>query len=111
MEEISIKDFAILRRRLALPIVIPLVATAGAAGYFYYYAKNEYTAEAKLYVLIDYQDSTGDVRYDVNTSTSFAGDYRQLIKTHEALAAAAGKLGVKDLDGLKIDVASVSNTR
>jgi len=112
VEEISIKDlFAILRRRLALLIVIPLVATAGAVGYFYYHAKNEYTAEAKLYVLIDYQDSIGDVRYDVNTSTSFAGDYQQLIKTHEVLVAAAGKLGVEDLDGLKIDVTSVSNTR
>jgi capsular polysaccharide biosynthesis protein len=51
------------------------------------------------------------MRYDVYTSTSFAGDYQQLIKTHEVLTAAAEKLGVKDLEGLNIEVSSQENTR
>ena len=102
---------ATLRRGLILLIIIPILVTIAAGVYYYKYTKNEYTAEAKLYVLIDYEDPTGDVRYDVTSSTSFAGDYQQLIKTHEVLAVAAEQLGIKDLKGVKIDVSAVTNTR
>jgi polysaccharide biosynthesis transport protein len=112
VEEISIRELlAVLRRGLALLIVIPLVVTSIVGAYYFMYAENQYTAEAKLYVLIDYEDTTGSMRYDVNTSTSFAGDYQQLIITHEVLSAAAKKLGVKDFDELTIDVTSQANTR
>lgn len=112
MEEISIRDlFSILRRGLVFLIIIPLMVTAAAGGYYYAFAQNEYTAESKLYVMIGYQDTAGDMRYDVSTSTSFTGDYQQLIKTHEVLAAAAQKLGVENLDDVKIDVSSQANTR
>ena len=112
MEEISIRDLlATLRRGLLFLIIIPILVTTAAGVYYYKYTKNEYTAEAKLYVLIDYEDPTGDVRYDVSTSTSFAGDYQQLIKTHEVLSAAAEQLGVNSLKGVKIDVSALTNTR
>lgn len=112
MEEISIRElYAILRRGLALLIFIPLVVTSIVGAYYYIYSDNQYTAEAKLYVLIDYEDTTGSMRYDVNTSTSFAGDYQQLIVTHEVLTAAAKKLGAENLEELTIDVSSQANTR
>jgi capsular exopolysaccharide synthesis family protein len=62
-------------------------------------------------VLIDYEDTTGNMRYDVTTSTSFAGDYQQLITTHEVLNVAAQRLGIEDLDGVKIEVSAQANTR
>lgn len=112
MEEISIRDLlATLQRGLLFLIIIPILVTTAAGVYYYKYTKNEYTAEAKLYVLIDYEDPTGDVRYDVTTSTSFAGDYQQLIKTHEVLSAAAEQLAVENLKAVKIDVSALTNTR
>ena len=112
MEEMTIKEFAaILKRGLKLLIIIPLAVTILTGIYFYYYTENQYTAEAKLYVLINYEDALGSMRYDVYTSTSFVGDYQQLIKTHEVLSAAAEKLGVENLDEKNIDVSSHENTR
>lgn len=112
MEEISIRDLlATLRRGLLFLTIIPILVTTAAGVYYYKYTKNEYTAEAKLYVLIENEDPTGDVRYDVSTSTSFAGDYQQLIKTHEVLSAAAEELGVENLKAVKIDVSALTNTR
>lgn len=112
MDEISLQDMLlIIRKRLAFVIIIPFVITSIIGLYYYCYAKNQYTAETKLYVLIDYEDTTGNMRYDVTTSTSFAGDYQQLITTHEVLATAAKKLDVDDLDSVKIEVSAQTNTR
>lgn len=112
MDEIDLRDlFAILRKRIAFLIVVPIVITTIVGLYYYKYVKNEYTAETKLYVLIDYEDTTGNMRYDVTTSTSFAGDYQQLITTHEVLSVAAEKLGVDDLESVKIEVSAQENTR
>lgn len=112
VEEIPFKELVmILRRSFALLLIIPLVITAAVGAYYYFFANNQYTADAKLYVLIDYSDTMGTMRYDITTSTSFAGDYRQLIKTHEVLDAASQKLGVEGLDERKIEVSSEDNTR
>lgn len=112
MDEISIHEiFGIIRKRIIYIILVPLIITLCVGVYYFGYAKNQYTAESKLYVLIDYKDTTGNMRYDVTTSTSFAGDYQQLITTHEVLTAAAQRLGVDDLDDVDIEVSSQSNTR
>jgi succinoglycan biosynthesis transport protein ExoP len=112
VDEISIHEiFGIIRKRIIYIILVPLIITLCVGVYYFGYAKNQYTAESKLYVLIDYEDTTGNMRYDVTTSTSFAGDYQQLITTHEVLTAAAQRLGVDDLDDVDIEVSSQSNTR
>jgi len=112
MGELSIKELAaILRRGIAFLILVPLVITSAVGAYLYLYAKDKYTAEAELYVLIDYGAAMGSMRYDVNTSTSFAGDYQKLMMTHEVISAAAKKLGVENLDSLRINVSSEGNTR
>ena len=75
MREISFKEVReILRRGIWFVILIPLIVTSIAGLYYYLYMEDQYTAEAKLYVLIDYGDSTGSTRYDISTSTSFVGD-------------------------------------
>lgn len=112
MEQITIKElFAILRRGLSILIAIPLLVAAVVGVYYYAYAKNQYTAVAKLYVIIDYKDSMGTMRYDISTSTSFAGDYQELITSHEVLSAAANALNVPNLDDLAIKVSSKANIR
>lgn len=102
---------AVVIRAIPYLIILPLLVTLLAGAYYYIYAENEYTASAKLYVLIDYRDSTGNMRYDVTASAQFAGDYQQLLKTHEVTAAAAQKLGRDSLSGLRVSVSAVSNTR
>ena len=112
MEGFTIKEVAaILRRGLWLILTVALIVTSAVGVYYYGFAKDRYIAEMKLFVLINYGDTMGAVRYDVDTSTSFAGDYQQLIKTHEVLSVAADKLGVKNLDAVHIDVSSQENTR
>ena len=112
MEEITLKgSIAILRRGLWLIIFIPIIVALLAGTYLYLYAENRYTAETKLYVLIDYGDTMGDVRYDVSTSTSFVGDYQQLIMTHEVLSTAAKMLGAENFDALDFNIYSQENTR
>ncbi len=114
MTELTIKDlFGILRKWLAVLIIVPILAAVAIGVYYYNYTQNEYTAEAKLYVLVDYTDSTGNMRYDMATGAQFAGDYQQLIKTHEVLSAAASMLGVESLEegDYEIAVDSVTNTR
>ena len=112
MGELSIKELAaVLRRGIALLILVPLVITSAVGAYLYLFAKDKYTAEVELYVLIDYGAAMGSMRYDVNTSTSFAGDYQKLMMTHEVISAAAKKLGMENLDPLRIDVSSEGNTR
>jgi capsular exopolysaccharide synthesis family protein len=92
-------------------IAIPLIVATVVGTYYYSYAKNQYTAVAKLYVIIDYKDSMGTMRYDISTSTSFAGDYQELITSHEVLSAAAKELNVANLDDLVIKVSSKANIR
>ena len=112
MEEISIKElFAILRRGLALLVIIPLIVTSLVGIYYFFYAENQYKAEAKLYVLIDYGDTMGSARYDVTTSTSFVVDYQQLIMTHEVIDGATKRLGVENLNGYDIKISSQEDTR
>lgn len=113
MEEISIKDLlGILRRRLLFIILIPLLVTVAAGAYLFTTYVPVYTAQAKLYILLDYTDSTGTIRYDVSTSTSFANDYKELIQMPEVLAETASRLGMSELpEDLEINVAAVSNTR
>lgn len=112
MREISFKEVReILRRGIWFVILIPLIVTSVAGLYYYLYMEDQYTAETKLYVLIDYGDATGSTRYDISTSTSFVGDYKQLIMTHEVLSSAQERLGVEDLDSLIIDISTEDNTR
>jgi capsular polysaccharide biosynthesis protein len=76
MRELTIKDILkILRARLLFLITIPLGVMI-IAGIYFMMQPNEYSAEAKLYVLRDYKDSTGQVMYDTYASTQFSGDFK-----------------------------------
>ncbi|MEG0513357.1 MAG: polysaccharide biosynthesis tyrosine autokinase [Clostridia bacterium] len=113
MQEISIKDIlAILKKNLVWLIIIPVV-TAAAAWFYFRLQPNEYTASTKLYVLMDYTDSTGQIHYDSSTSAQFAGDFKELITTPNVLVETAKQLGgdVEMFKDMTIDISSVSGTR
>ena len=112
MTELTLKDiFRIVLRKVHWILLAAVVATASV---WFYNATlpNVYTAEASLYVLMDYTDSSGTIRYDVTTSNSFAGDFKELIKTPQVLEETSKALGVAKLpEAAKIVVESVTGTR
>jgi receptor protein-tyrosine kinase len=113
MREITIKDIlAIIRRHWVWMVLIPLFVGGGV--YFYFLQQpNEYTAETRLYVLMEYVDNVGQVRYDTTTSTQFTGDFKELIQTRQVYQETADRLGgtIDMLEDVNIDISAVTGTR
>lgn len=112
MTELTLKDiFRIILRKIHW-IALAAVLVTVAVWVYNATLPNVYTAEASLYVMMDYTDSTGTIRYDVTTSSSFAGDFKELIKTPQVLSETSKALGVDKLpEKAKIVVESVAGTR
>lgn len=113
MADFTIKDIlSILRQRLIWIILTPLLALLVVGVYYYAYTGDIYTAESKIYVILDYQDASSQTRYDMTTSTQFAGDFKELIKVPEVLNATAAQMRESVFpEGYKVDVQSVTGTR
>jgi capsular exopolysaccharide synthesis family protein len=116
MKEISIKEvFAIIRRWIWLILAVALVVGLAAGIYYSGFVQDEYTAQTVLYVLQTYQDSTDQIRVDTGASTSFAADYKELLKTTEIWEQTALEVnlsGVGELqDAVKIDINAATGTR
>jgi len=113
MRELTLKDIlSILKKHWIWIAVIPIIV--GIAAYTYYLQKpNEYTAETRLYVLMEYVDSVGQVRYDTSTSTQFTGDFKELIQTKQVYQETVDRLGTSldIMDNVKIDISAVTGTR
>lgn len=113
MREITIKDIlAILGRHWVWLVIIPLLV-GGGAYYYFLQQPNQYTAETRLYVLMEYVDNVGQVRYDTTTSTQFTGDFKELIKTRQVYQETADRLGgtLDMLNDVNIDISAVTGTR
>ena len=101
-----------LKRRLIWIIVIPVVVAIIAGVYVKNNTVDLYTAQVKLYTLFDYVDSTGTVRYDLSSSSYFASDYKELIRTNDVLSEASRRLGWERWpSSVSISVSAVSDTR
>jgi capsular exopolysaccharide synthesis family protein len=113
MQEISIKElFTILRSRIVYLIIIPL-AVLVVTVIILSYQPDYYSATTKLYVLMDYTDTTGQIRYDTSVSTQFAGDFKELIGAPQVIDAAESAIGnAVDLKrDVNIDISAVTGTR
>lgn len=113
MREMTIKEIlALLRKRWIWLLVIPLLV-GGAAGLYYLRQPSEYTAETRLYVLMEYVDNMGQVRYDTATSTQFTGDFKELIQTRQVYQETADRLGgsLAMMEDVKIGISAVPGTR
>ena|GEM_PF-1393197 len=112
MRELTIKDIlGILRKYLFLLIIAPVLVALVAAIFYYGFAPNEYTAEARLLVIQSFRDATDQIRYDQGAATQFAADYKELIQIPEVLDDAAALLGVENLDNVSISINSITGTR
>lgn len=113
MQELTIKDFlGILRKYLVWILLVPILISAVVGVYYYGMAEDVYTATTSLYVLIRYEDSTGNLRYDTATSNFFASDYKELFARSPVMEQTARELGLDTLSGrVALQVQSISNTR
>lgn len=113
MQELTIKDIlGILRKWIALLIVVPIIVFIIAAAYSYGYSDDIYTASTSLYVLVRYEDSTGTTRYDTTTSNYFTSDYKELFNRSPVVTTIEETLGIESLKKLvSIDISSITNTR
>ncbi len=111
--ELSLDDILkALKKKLALIIIIPILVAIAAGYYVVNYTVDRYTAEVKLYTLFDYVDTTGTVRYDMSSSSSFASDYKELIRTPNVINETCRRLGWMEWPKeMEIDVEAVTGTR
>ena len=111
--ELSLDDILkALKKKLALIIIIPILVAIAAGYYVVNYTVDRYTAEVKLYTLFDYVDTTGTVRYDMSSSSSFASDYKELIQTPNVINETCRRLGWMEWpEEMEIDVEAVTGTR
>lgn len=111
--EISLVDlYKAVKKRLLWVIIIPIIVAILAAYVVINHTVDRYTAEVKLYTLFDYVDTTGTVRYDMTSSSSFASDYKELIKTPNVINETCRRLGWEEWPKeMEIDVKSVTGTR
>ncbi len=112
-QEIDLKDiWNTIKMNWFWLLIIPVLCSFIT---FLYFSRlpDEYTAQTKLYVFLDYTDNLGQLRYDTSASTEFTGDFKELIKTEPVYRETANRLG-SDMDvmkNVKVDVSEVSGTR
>lgn len=111
--ELSLDDILkALKKKLIWIILVPILAALAMGWYVVNRTVDRYTAQVKLYALFDYVDSTGTTRYDMTSSSSFASDYKELIKTPTVMSEACRRLGWEQWPSdTAIAVEAVSGTR
>ena len=107
--------FALLKRHLAIVIIMPVAFAAVTAIYCWGFMPNEYTAETAIYALT--KSSNSDKAEDVVTSSDLsasqmlANDFAELAKNDQIRAETAEAIGLTSLSKFKIAVNSSTNTR
>lgn len=102
----------LIRKKLALVIVLPIAFALGTAGVSYGLLANEYTANVSMYVLSRQDTSTENLTSsDLTASQMLANDFAQIAKSDRVLSATASALGMSSLDGYEIDITSSTTTR
>jgi len=113
MQELTINDILKILKKRWLLIVAVGILVAVAAGVYFRSQPNVYTAQATMYVLLEYVDDLGQTRYDTYISEQFAGDFTELIKTPTIMDKAMErmKIGKDEFATVSIGINAVSGTR
>jgi len=103
----------LIRKKLALVIVLPLLFAAGTAGYSWGFMTDDYTSEVSLYILTKSTSENDEVvtSSDLTASQQLANDIAVLAKSNRIINATCAKLGLTNLDDYKVDVSSATTNR
>jgi len=112
MQEMTIADvLKILKKRFWMIVAFCIIVML-MAGMYFQSQPDEYTAQATMFVMLAY--ASGDqTRYDTAAGAQFAGDFKELIRTHTVMATTLQKLKIsqKTFDAVAIDINAVPGTR
>ncbi|MBU5405320.1 lipopolysaccharide biosynthesis protein [Paraeggerthella hongkongensis] len=106
--------FKLLRKHLALVIVLPIVLAVATAGVSWGLLDNQYTAKVSVYVLNskEKEGTANTTAYnDLTASQLMANDIATLAKSDTVQEKTAQSLGMESLKGYKISVESSTTTR
>ena len=103
--------FKLLRKHLALVVVLPVVLAIATAGFSWGLMQNQYTATVSVYVLTAKDDSSTTAYNDLTASQLMANDIATLAKSETVQKRTAEALGMSSLSGYKISVEAGTTTR
>lgn len=106
--------FKLLRKHLALVIVLPIVLAVATAGVSWGLLDNQYTAKVSVYVLNskEKEGAANTTAYnDLTASQLMANDIATLAKSDTVQEKTAQSLGMESLKDYKISVESSTTTR
>ena len=105
--------FKLLRKHLALVVVLPIVLAIATAGFSWGLMQNQYTATVSVYVLTakDTTSANTTAYNDLSASQLMANDIATLAKSETVQKRTAEALGMASLDGYKISVEAGTTTR
>lgn len=105
--------FKLLRKHLALVVVLPVVLAIATAGFSWGLMQNQYTATVSVYVLTSNDDTGSNTTAynDLTASQLMANDIATLAKSETVQKRTAESLDMSSLDGYKISVEAGTTTR
>lgn len=108
--------FKLLRKHLALVVVLPVVLAIATAGFSWGLMQNQYTATVSVYVYVltakdDASSSSTTAYNDLTASQLMANDIATLAKSETVQKRTAEALGMSSLSGYKISVEAGTTTR
>jgi capsular polysaccharide biosynthesis protein len=101
----------LLRKHIALVVVLPIACAVGMGVVAYGFMSNEYTASMGIYVLADGGDDQSSLSTTLSASQLVANDAAVLIQSDRVLADAAAELGLESLAGYSVSVSSQTTNR
>ena len=99
--------FKLLRKHLALVVVLPVVLAIATAGFSWGLMQNQYTATVSVYVLTAKDDASSSS----TTAYNDLNDIATLAKSETVQKRTAEALGMSSLSGYKISVEAGTTTR
>lgn len=102
----------LLKKHIVLVVALPVVCAVAMAVVAYGFMSNVYTAETSLYVLSQSNgEGSSTLQSELNASQLLANDVAALLESSRVTNATAEQLGLDDLSGYSISVASDTNSR
>lgn len=102
----------LLKRRIILMIVLPLLFLGGVAAYCFFLMPDEYTATTSMYVLYTQEDEAdGAETAEFSASQMVANDVARLLSSERVVRETQKKAGLLSLDDYKVSVDNSSSTR
>lgn len=102
----------LLKKRLKLVIVLPLVCALAVGGYSFVAMKNTYTASVSMYVLVQHDNANSNsLSLDLSASQMVTNDVAALLKSDRVVLETAKALGLEDLKGYTTSITSSTASR